>query len=91
MHNAPIHILDFIDRHQWTFAKTMPEIPHWYIVRDHLSDDDRKLFDEFEAFIRKNGYTKLFYSKPFTYFEIGEYKYWLDENILNRDRIAPKP
>ena len=91
MQNVPSRILDFIDRHQWTFAKTMPKIPHWYIVRDHLSEDDKKTFDEFDAFIQKNGYTKKFYSKDFTYFEIGEYKYWLDENILNRDKLEIQP
>lgn len=84
---VPPHILYFIDKQHWIFAKSMPEIPHWYVVREHLSGDDLKTFGEFAAFIRKNGYTKLFYSKPFTYFEIGEYKYWLDENILNRDRL----
>ena len=87
MENVPSQIIDFINRHQWTFAKTMPETPHWYIVRDHLSEGDKKTFDEFEAFIKTNGYTKLFYSKPFMYYEIGEYKYWLDENILNRDLL----
>src|SRR3989344_4547350 len=34
----------FVNRCEWTFAKTMPEIPHYYIVRDNLSDIDKKLF-----------------------------------------------
>ena len=31
-----------VKQNEWIFAKTMPEIPHYYIVRDNLSDDDKK-------------------------------------------------
>ena len=75
---------ELINRNKWIFAKTMPEIPHYYIVRDSLSENDKKLFDEFNMFIRKNGYATKFYSKQYTYFNIGDYKYWIIENILNR-------
>ena len=74
----------FIDRNKWVFAKSMPKIPHYYIVRDRLSENDKKLFDEIEVFIKKNGYTEEFYSKQYIYFNIGGYKYWVYENILNR-------
>jgi len=63
--SAPSHIKDFIKRNKWVFAKTMSEIPHYYIVRDNLSDNDQKLFDEFDVFIKKNGYAKKFYSKQY--------------------------
>jgi hypothetical protein len=84
---VPSDIENFIKRNKWVFAKTMPEIPHYYIVRDNLSEDDKKLFDEFEVFIKNNGYTNKFYSKEYTYFNIGHYKYWVIENILNRDSL----
>ena len=77
---------NFINRNEWTFAKTMSEIPHYYIVRDHLSDADKKIFDEFNRFIDKNGHTAKFYSKKYTYLDIGDYKYWVIENILNREK-----
>ncbi|PIP64360.1 hypothetical protein COW96_02985, partial [Candidatus Roizmanbacteria bacterium CG22_combo_CG10-13_8_21_14_all_33_16] len=78
---------ELINRNKWIFAKTMPEIPHYYIVRDSLSENDKKLFDEFNMFIRKNGYATKFYSKQYTYFNIGRYRYWVIENILNRTKL----
>lgn len=80
-------LLNFLNTQGWTFAKTMPEIPHYYIVRDNLSDSDKKLFDEFDEFINNNGYSEEFYSKQYTYYNIGDYKYWVIENILNRAEI----
>lgn len=78
----------FINRSKWIFAKTMPEIPHYYIIRDYLSEDDKKLFDDFNVFIKKNGYQATFCSKQYTYFNIGNYQYWVIENILNRVKMV---
>lgn len=80
-------IKKFIMRNKWTFAKTMPEIPHYYVVRDNLSDKDKKIFDEFSEFIKKRGHTAKFYSKEYTCLNINNYKYWVIENILNREKI----
>ncbi len=71
----------------------MPEIPHEYIVRNNLSDEDKKIFDEFDEVITKKGYRKQFYSKTYTYIDIGEYKYCICKDseddkvgILNREK-----
>ncbi len=82
--SVPSYIENFINGNKWVFAKTMTEIPHYFIVRDNLSENDKKLFNEFDLFIKKNGYTEKFYSKQYTYYNIGNYKYWIIENILNR-------
>ena len=79
--------IKLIERNEWIFAKTMPEIPHHYIVRDNLSGKDQKLFDEFKLFIKENGYTEKFYTKEYQYINIDGYKYWIIENILNREKI----
>lgn len=79
--------LKLIEQNKWIFAKTMAEIPHYYIVRDKLSDNDKKAFDEFDKYIKKNGYSKKFYSKQYLYFNIGNYKYWIIDNILNRAKL----
>lgn len=50
-------------RNKWTFAKTMPEIPHYYVVRDDLSDKDKKLFDEFSEYIKRGGILQSFIPK----------------------------
>lgn len=90
LQSVPSYIENFINKNKWVFAKTMAEIPHYYIVRDNLSENDKKLFDEFDVFIKKNGFTKKFYSKQYTYYNIGNYKYWVIENILNRAESEPK-
>jgi len=79
--------LKFIQDSKWIFAKTMSEIPHYYIVRDNLSATDQKLFDEFREFIDEKGYVKKFYTKEYKYIDIQGYKYWIIENILNREEI----
>ena len=81
------YIENFIDRCIWTFAKTMPRIPHYYIVKDSLSNDDKKTFDAFSRQIRENGYSDFFVSKNYDYLNIGNFKYWIVDNILNKAKI----
>ena len=81
---------DFVDKLLWTFAKTMSEIPHYYVVRDSLSIDEKKTFDSFGKYIKRKGYSELFYSKSYDYLDIGDYKYWIMENILNRTKLNKK-
>jgi len=83
----PKEIEEFLNRGVFIFAKTMPEIPHFYVVKDNLNDNDKKLFDEFAIYITKYGYTKMFYGKEYNYLEEDKYKYWIIENILNREVI----
>ena len=78
--------IKLIERGEWVFAKTMPKIPHHYIVRDDLSDGDKKLFDDFDLFIKEKGYTEKFHTKKYHYVDIEGYKYWIIENILNREK-----
>ncbi|MEA3306739.1 MAG: hypothetical protein U9Q34_03040, partial [Elusimicrobiota bacterium] len=58
-----------------------------YIVRDNLSVPNQKLFDEFKEFINKEGYSKKFYKKEYKYIDIKGYKYWIIEDVLNREEI----
>jgi len=86
--DIPPDIEEFIIRNKWVFAKTMSEIPHYYIVRDNLSENDKMLFDEFGALIKRKGHTESFHSKQYTYFNIGNYKYWVIGNVLNRAELG---
>ena len=78
---------NLIKKYDWRFSKTMPQIPHWYLVKENLEEPDQKLFDEFAQFISENGEEKVFYSKNYYYLIIDEYKYWVIENILNRELL----
>jgi len=73
---------------EFRFAKTYLTAPHFYIVRDNLPYDYKRLYDEFWEYIDKNWYTKYFYNTPYRYIEIDWYKYRMMENILNRTPLS---
>lgn len=66
-------LLEFIQSVEWTYAKTMPEWPHEYIVRERVEEH---LFVEFVKHIRHHGYVGEFYGKPITYFDYEGMTYW---------------
>jgi len=86
-------IKDLIIGWSWTFAKTMPQIPHWYVVR---SPENEEAFIEFVEFIRVHGVEERFGQSTYLYLYIGEYKYWTMGNpvpettIINR-ALAKRP
>jgi hypothetical protein len=63
----------FIAESQWTFAKTMPQSPHWYTVRPKQNDE---VFADVVRLIRDEGYIKNFKGRKYTCLDIGEYRYW---------------
>jgi hypothetical protein len=85
----PAELLTFANEQTWTFAKTMPEWPHEYIVRDRV---DEKLFVRLVEHIRAHGREGRFYQRVITYYEEADLVYWtmgapLPETIIiNRCR-----
>jgi len=83
----PTELLTFVNEQTWTFAKTMPEWPHEYLVRARV---DEKLFVRLVEHIRAYGYEGHFYRKAITYYAEADLVYWtmgapLDETtIINR-------
>lgn len=76
MHSSiplPDELRKFIDRTQWTFAKTMSEWPHEYIVRDRV---DNAIFDALVRHIRQHGFKGHFYKSVLTYFSEDGLLYW---------------
>ncbi len=77
-----------MDAAPWRFAKTMAHIPHWYVVRGKtVAADD---FDEFVALLAEQGFRAIWTSPggrryENTYIEIGKWKYWRIDDVLNRD------
>jgi hypothetical protein len=71
--SLPDALREFVDSVEWTFAKTMPEWPHEYIVPQRVRED---LFVELVRFIRASGYEGRFYSKIITYFDDRGRTYW---------------
>lgn len=79
-----------LDGWSWTFARTMAHIPHWYVVREKTVPAGD--FDLLAGHIAQNGY-KAIWTSPGgeryenTYLEIGEWKYWRIDEIINRDLL----
>lgn len=71
----------FIASAPWTFAKTMPEWPHEYLVRGRV---DPRMYAALAAHIIAHGFEGRFYRKTYTYFVEDGYRYWVIGNILNR-------
>jgi hypothetical protein len=69
----PGALREFIDSSPWTFAKTMPEWPHEYLIRDRV---DRELFEALVRHIRQYGIEQRFYQRALTYFAEDGLLYW---------------
>ncbi len=85
----PGHLRALVDHERWTFAKTMPEWPHEYIVRERVDDE---LFEDLVRHIRGHGREGRFYAKRLVYFEEDGMTYWTmgapieETTIINRCR-----
>ena len=85
----PPELKQLINNAKWTYAKTMPEWEHYYIVRDKV---DEVLFVRVVEHIRYYGYQGAFYNKTYIYFEEDGLIYWTMGNpvdvttIINRTR-----
>jgi hypothetical protein len=87
MSELPLALREFINSVKWTYAKTMPQWPHEYIVRARV---DQKLFEQLVHHIRANGFEGVFYQEKFIYFEADGLLYWTmgapvcETTIINR-------
>ena len=89
MHRFSEELKYFIDEIKWTYAKTMPEWNHFYIVRSKV---DETLFVRIVEHIRHYGSRGAYYDKSYIYFEEAGLIYWTMGNpvgettIINRAR-----
>lgn len=83
---------------EYKFAKTMPNMPHYYTVGDKWRD--RKEFIWTCHAINEFGVLEFYMKKPRKYFYIDGWRYWImsdnpdDCKILNREREtirSPRP
>ena len=86
----PENLREFVASSKWTFAKTMPEWPHEYLVRDRV---DRVLFEALARHIRQYGVKGRFYQRVLTYFAENGLLYWTmgepieETTIINRCKV----
>ena len=84
MERIPFEVKQFIEKSKWTYAKTMPDWPHYYIVRSKV---DENLFIKLVEHIRQYGYPGNFYNKSITYYEEDGLIYWTMGNPINETTI----
>jgi hypothetical protein len=82
---------EFINQYEWTFAKTMPWCPHWYVVRRNVDNDK---FVGFVKLIRAEGEIRPWGRYRHTYLDIDGYQYWTmgapiaNTIIINRSKLG---
>ena len=82
----PLPLREWINAQPFTFAKTMPDNPHHYIVeRKHGGPE----FTAFVSHVLAHGKVGLFRGYPYRYVEVDESTYWLTRGegagyIVNR-------
>lgn len=65
---------DFAGRVDWTFAKSIPNWPHFYLVEEELGDPEA--YAAARAFIRNHGYDGHFYDLVVRYYDLAGWTYW---------------
>ena len=78
---------DFIEKQKWTFAKSMPHIPHEYIVRQEC--DNEADYWNLRDYIYAHGIKRFWRGRPGWYLNYNGHKYWAmsrkdDSRIINR-------
>lgn len=83
---------EFIASAPWTFAKSMPSMPHEYVVSGKVPDG--AAFDAFVVHIKEHGFKASWRGRPNTYLEIDGWRYWVmpgrgdpTVTIINRERL----
>jgi hypothetical protein len=81
-----------LSRFVFKFAKTMPQIPHEYVVRTPENEMD---FVELFNTVRENGVEERFFGRTYRYWYAGDgWKYWAVPDylpkcqIINRAKVA---
>lgn len=81
-------VIEFLESHKWTFAKTMPWNPHFWIVKDKSRNVQE--FEDVAEWIQKNGEPYWFFKTIYKCFYYNGFRYWTMGNppkettIINR-------
>jgi hypothetical protein len=78
---------EFVERHRWQVARTMPDNPHEYTLRSNALSAE---FDAAVRYIREHGCLEYFEGKPYKTLYFCDHKYWTmgarlpDTILINR-------
>ena len=84
----------FVAKVQFTYAKSVPDNPHFYLVRAKLEPELQPGFDALVALIERDGYRSRSQDASYVYLELGDgWRYWASRSLfqsggnLNRARV----
>lgn len=77
-------IVELVDDMRWTFAKTMPENPHYYIVKREQNSID---YDRLYWYIFDHPTLVEYEGYKYKTAIIGERMYWIMTDDFNESRI----
>lgn len=77
-------IVELVDDMRWTFAKTMPENPHYYIVKREQNSID---YDRLYWYIFDHPTLVEYEGYKYKTAIIGEHMYWIMTDDFNESRI----
>jgi hypothetical protein len=82
----------YIATGEWCFARTMPDNPHWYVIRQHAWARGREVGQGHEALfvlIREHHYVRLWHRHPFRSIDLDGFSYWImeDGTVINRKPV----
>ena len=65
---------EMIEKSNWIYAKSMPQNPHFYMLRKEVADDTE--FVRFVKLIREYGYRYKFAKSWYVQFNVNNWYYW---------------
>ena len=71
---------DFIASNSWTFARTVPQCPHEYVLLWKCRSEEN--FFRFAMTIRRCGYDEKFHDKLMRYLDVDGTRYWTMGDLL---------
>jgi hypothetical protein len=82
----------FLARVEFRYAVSVPEAPHFYLVRNQLAADLQSDFDRFVALVDRYGYLSMHAGQRWRYLNVDGGRYWASPNLfgpgLNLNRAA---
>ncbi|MBI5836582.1 MAG: hypothetical protein HZB25_04995 [Candidatus Eisenbacteria bacterium] len=68
---------ELLEAQTWTFAKTMPWVPHWYSLRKNWARDEE--FVWVVETMRRDGCDEIYEGRRYRVMIVGGFKYWTME------------
>lgn len=83
---VPAFARRFIQSVEWTYAKSVPQHPHEYLVHAKVAPELHADFDRFIELIEQHGFRAHFQAQQYTYLEVDGRRYWASRSLFQPGR-----